>query len=99
MKRKDIGSHTTNAVSDHLTLVMKTLVETKQHCEQAMQKQADVHKTETENLKASIKQLQVEVAAHQMETTALKAHFEELQVPSKKHGSIHSHWITKYNHS
>ena len=83
LKRKDIQSHTTNAVSDHLAVVMKSLVETKQ----AMQKQADVHNTETKALKASIKQLQVELAAYQKETK-VKAHTEELQVTSKKHSSV-----------
>ena len=82
LKRKDIQSHTTNAVSDHLALVMKTLVETKQHCEQAMQRQADTHKIETEGLKAQIQKLQVEAKANHKEcnseTRGLKAHVQQL---------------------
>ena len=67
LKRKDIESHTTSAVSHHLALVMKNLVETKQ----AMQKQADAHKAETEGLKAHIQQLQVDATAHRTQTDAL----------------------------
>ena len=83
LKMKDIQSHTTNAVSDHLALVMKSLVETKQHCEQAMKKQADVHESETRGLNARIDQLQVEVNARigqlQMEVNAQRGQTKGLR--------------------
>ena len=76
LKMKDIQSHTTNAMSDHLALVMKTLVETKQ----AMQKQADVHQSETRGLNSRIDQLQMEVKAQRDETEGLRARMEQLQL-------------------
>ena len=76
LMRRDVQSHTTSAVSHHLALVMKNLVETKQ----AMQKQTDAHKTETECLKAHVQQLQVEAAAHRTTIEHLKADVQQLQV-------------------
>ena len=69
LKRKDVQSHTTSAVSHHLALVMKNLVETKQ----AMRELADAHKIETECLKARIDQLQVEADAHKSKTERREA--------------------------
>ena len=75
LKRKDVESHTTSAMSHHLALVMKDLVEAKQ----AMQKQTDAHKSETEFLKARIDQLQVEADAYRNQTEFLKAQIKQLR--------------------
>ena len=91
LKRKDIQSHTTNAVSDHLALVMKSLVETKRHCEQAMQRQADTHKAQTDNLRAHIDQIQAEAVAHREETKALKACIKQLRTEVQTHNSKTEH--------
>ena len=84
LKRKDIQSHTTNAVSDHLALVMKTLVETKRHCEQAMKKQ-ESYIAENKYLKSSIEQLKIEAGAYRMQTESLKARIDQLQVEADAH--------------
>ena len=67
LKRKDIESHTTSAVSHHLALVMKNLVETKQ----AMVVQIDAHDSEIDGLKDDIQQLQIDAAAHKTQTDAV----------------------------
>ena len=67
LKRKDVESHTTSAMSHHLTLVMKNLVEAKQ----VMQKQTDAHKSETEFLKARTDQLQLEADAYRTQTDSV----------------------------
>ena len=96
LKRKDIQSHTTNAVSDHLALVMKSLVETKRHCEQAMQRQADTHKAQTDNLRAHIDQLQAEAVAHRdihkTEIRHLNARIQKLQKDTRTEtGQLKAH--------
>ena len=75
LKRKDVESHTTSAMSHHLALVMKNLVEAKQ----AMQKQTDVHKSETECLKARTDQLQLDVDAYRTQTECLKGEIQQLR--------------------
>ena len=81
LKRKDVESHTTSTMAHHLALVMKNLVEAKQ----AMQKQTDAHKSETEFLKARTDQLQVEADAYWNQTEFLKAEIQQLRTEADAH--------------